>query len=906
MSGREASVMEKLPLKKTLKAGAFFAELEKEEVRKRVDVAALFSSFGVSLERKGKSLMGRCPFHEDTTPSLSVEPEKGLYHCFGCGESGDVFDLVMKTRGLSFPEALQYLKGQNGGAVSLPKPGLPGPPSEGEEKDSGAPLFSLSAVADFYHRSLFEHPEAVSYLEGRGLRNRQLWSRYRIGFSAGLLAERLSSTQKAELAKAGVLMRSGGEFFAGCITVPLLDEQDQVAGFYGRRIDERRKVNHLYLPGAHRGLFNRKAFAVYPEELILAESVLDALSLLELGFQNVVPCYGVGGFTTLHEKAMREARVKTVVIGFDADEAGRKGAQALKERLLSSGISVKLVVPPSAKGLSANAGACLPAKDWNEALIRGVTSEAVAAAVGSSPLEHPAAAAEQPFSVLHENGKTVFRFAERCYRLLGAKDLFAGSLRVNVRAEAGGEKYIDNVDLYSGRSRAAFASSLAGLFGHESKAVERELLEMLEYLEDERERKLRLESEAGPVEVSAEERALGLALLSDPELPERILRDMETLGYVGEPTNKLLLYLAATSRKLSDPLSVLVISESGAGKSYLIDTVKALLPPEDVISMTSLSDQALNYLPEDALLHKFLVMGEALHSEPVELQVREMLSSHELSRLVTMKDPKTGELSSRTVRKKVIVAAAMSTTNNTVNPENASRFFIVSADESREQTSRIHESQRRKYSLSRIRQKQEAVPRVVRTHQAAQRLLQAPTIVNPFAELLSFPTSLMRTRRDHERFLDLIASVCLLRQFQKEEREEDGLRFIECDIVDYRLAYRVLSSALPSTLGGIPESARAVYEAARALLKTKAEEAGLKVTEVSASQREVRERSGLSQMAVKRGFHLLLEYEYLVVGGLKVRGSRRAYRLLCDEPIRSLDLSGIPSPEEMEWKLQNS
>ena len=103
MSGREASVMEKLPLKKTLKAGAFFAELEKEEVRKRVDVAALFSSFGVSLERKGKSLMGRCPFHEDTTPSLSVEPEKGLYHCFGCGESGDVFDLVMKTRGYPFP-----------------------------------------------------------------------------------------------------------------------------------------------------------------------------------------------------------------------------------------------------------------------------------------------------------------------------------------------------------------------------------------------------------------------------------------------------------------------------------------------------------------------------------------------------------------------------------------------------------------------------------------------------------------------------------------------------------------------------------------------------------------------------------------------------------------------------------
>ena len=79
--------------------------------------------------------------------------------------------------------------------------------------------------------------------------------------------------------------------------------------------------------------------------------------------------------------------------------------------------------------------------------------------------------------------------------------------------------------------------------------------------------------------------------------------------------------------------------------------------------MTSLSDQALQYLPEDALLHKFLVMGEAVHSEVVEHQVREMLSSRELSRLVTLKDERTGELSSRMVRKPVVVSCALSTTN---------------------------------------------------------------------------------------------------------------------------------------------------------------------------------------------------------------------------------------------------
>jgi hypothetical protein len=86
--------------------------------------------------------------------------------------------------------------------------------------------------------------------------------------------------------------------------------------------------------------------------------------------------------------------------------------------------------------------------------------------------------------------------------------------------------------------------------------------------------------------------------------------------------NKRLLYIAASSRKLSDPISVIVLSESASGKSYLVDTIRKLIPAEDVLAMTSLSEQALNYLPEDGLMHKFLVMGEAVHGDIVEHQLR--------------------------------------------------------------------------------------------------------------------------------------------------------------------------------------------------------------------------------------------------------------------------------------------
>jgi len=92
------------------KGVGFLEEFSKDEIKGKVDIVALFASFGVQLEKKGSSWMGICPFHEDTNPSLSVDASKGLYHCFGCGESGDVFDLVMKYQDSSFPEALDFLK----------------------------------------------------------------------------------------------------------------------------------------------------------------------------------------------------------------------------------------------------------------------------------------------------------------------------------------------------------------------------------------------------------------------------------------------------------------------------------------------------------------------------------------------------------------------------------------------------------------------------------------------------------------------------------------------------------------------------------------------------------------------------------------------------------------------------
>jgi hypothetical protein len=247
----------------------------------------------------------------------------------------------------------------------------------------------------------------------------------------------------------------------------------------------------------------------------------------------------------------------------------------------------------------------------------------------------------------------------------------------------------------------------------------------------------------------------------------------------------------------------------------------------------------------------------------------------------------------------------MSGTSHAVNPENASRCFVVNADESVEQTERIHEFQRRKYSLEKLKGGSTERSKVQKAHWAAQRLLVKCEIVNDFAPLLDFPTTLMRTRRDHDRFLDLIACVCYLRQYQKEEERSGELRFIRCDLEDYKVAYRVMvEGVMASTMREISAGAQLLYEDLRKIAKEEAKKERLETTEVSMTQRQIRERTGLAQTWVRMKLRELLDYEYLVVHRGGNERSKGFYRLKDDTDIVTTDLSMIPSPAEMEQKLK--
>ena len=360
-----------------LKGTGLLDEFEKDRVKDSVDIVDLIRSYGVDLEQKGGSWMGRCPFHEDKNPSLSVDRSKGLFNCFGCGAGGDVFDFVMQKQGIEFKEALSLLKGNPQTPAVSAKASLRLKSKEAQPPKTPPldmiDLKSLKDVTDYYCRQQPTHSEAVDYLKERGLYNLELIGRLGIGYAPGDLAQKVSAKQKKELKRLGLFNEKGYESFAGCITFPLYNSSGFPVGLYGRATSGRSKLKHWYLKGPHRGLFNHKAFKVYPERMILTESVIDALSLMVLGLENVSCLYGTNGVTSHLLEALKENRVKEVVLALDSDQPGREAAEKVSLKLLEEGLSVRIIFPP--------------VKDWNRALAAGISKEAIMALIETAELQ---------------------------------------------------------------------------------------------------------------------------------------------------------------------------------------------------------------------------------------------------------------------------------------------------------------------------------------------------------------------------------------------------------------------------------------------------------------------------------------------------------------------------------------
>lgn len=887
-----------------------------ERLKQSVDLVALIEASGVKLKKRGSNYQGHCPFHKEKTPSFTVTPTKGLWHCLGCSATGNVIQFVQQHEGLSFNEAFNRLESQYPPSVSAPVLRTAQPSPAAAAKLVAPPLVAVSdverskllmRVARFYHQRFLDRPEGLQYLvKRRGIKNVALLRDYQIGYADGsLLAALPQDDERIERFKAiGVLSERGREFFAGCIVFPLFDSQGNVVNLYGRKLEDG-EVNHWYLPGTKRGLWNYQA-AKRSTSLILAESVIDALTLIDHGMSDVLPCYGVSGLTDDQLSLLDQCKTQSLVVCFDGDDAGRRGVEKIREQLKGKKIAIDIATLPEGEDINS----FLSTHELSDfkAVLPCAAHGIGAASVATNAVQSSSAPA-QPERTAH--GLT-WRNGTRAYEVKAIARQ-GTQLKATLKASKQGDKQrgfeLHTLDLYSARSREAYAQTCAVLFEVEATLVKADLTQLVEHVEA----WTPAAAEAAPVvELSEQDRAAAMALLRDPQLLDHIEADLTTLGVAGESLNKQLCYLASISRKLDDPLSLLIQSRSAAGKSTLQHAVLSLVPDEDKVFYTRMTDQALFYQDTMALVHKVLALEEAAGLGGAAYSLRALQSSKQLAIATTTKDPTTGKMRTEQYTVQGPVAVLLTTTSASLDEETLSRFLTVTIDESPEMTARIFASQREADTLEGyLKQRQRAA--LIARHQAAQRLLEPVVVINPYADQLTYPAHGLRARRDHKKYLMLIKAIAFLYQHQRvlrtaqvEDQSSAGaqpLTYIEVTREDIKRANRLALSVLGACTSELSAPARNLLLHIHTFVKQHCEANKLNAREYVFTRKTIRDAIGWSDWQVRTHIRELEELEYL-----KARcgawGKEYVYELLFDGEViddeRSLTLVDPDTLKEPE------
>ncbi|EIU0437667.1 toprim domain-containing protein [Escherichia coli] len=902
-------------------------EAELQHLKAAVSLVAVVQAQGRQLVKKGKDFTTLCPFHDEKTPSCVISPEKNLYHCFGCNAGGSVLNWVMQTEKLSLRKAAERLKAELGDNPAVVPLVTRDEPEIFADDEAGRQKL-LGRVVEFYHHTLLNAPEAVAYLEKRRLNHPELVAAFKLGFANRTLPYRLPAVKsragekiRARLKGVGVLRESGHEHFTGSLVVPVMDLNGQIREMYGRKITDRLRSGtalHLYLPGAHGGVWNEQAL-IGSSVVILCESLIDAMSFWVAGVRNVTAAYGVNGFTGEMRAALLAHGIKQVLIAYDNDPAGNEAAVKLASSLAADGIATFRVLFPA--GMDANGYLCQVAEPEQafSVLLDGAVpmsdladAESIAPQASAEPAHLtalaadvaalPAVSAPAPGVSVEAlaDGELMVALPGERWTIRGvSRKTNAAAMKVNAQVldTGSGVVFADAVDMMSARSRGGYARAAAAELGLAEGDLRRSLGKVLLALEH---WQAAPQPENAAPEMSDTDREAALELLRDECLAGRIASDMAACGVVGESTNLTAAYLAAVSRKLDRPLAVLIQSSSAAGKSSLMDAVLNLIPPEERLQYSAMTGQSLFYLGETNLQHKILAIAEEEGVRQAAYALKLLQSDGELTIASTGKDDASGNLVTKQYTVKGPVMLMLTTTAIDVDEELLNRCLVLTVNESREQTEAIHAAQRYAQTLEGLLASNEK-SYITALHQNAQRLLRPLNVVNPFASQLTFMSDKTRTRRDHMKYLTLIQAIALLHQYQREikrvEHRGQVVEYIEVTREDIALANRLAHEILGRTLDEMPPQTRKLLLLIQTMVSEQAAAQHCKPGEVRFTRREIRDFTQWSDNQLKVHCMRLAEMEYLLIHGGS-RGHLLQYELLWDGSGDGSHLCGLIEPED--------
>lgn len=849
-------------------------------IKSNTSFLSLLKSYNVPVTKRGQSHFAICPFHDiegkpEKTPSLSIDTIRNLYHCFSCDAKGNIIQFVEQMEHIGFKQAVEKLLALTPLVMDNKNETPPTQPIPQQERDTLLE-HSFKQMVDTYTK----HPEGKTYLESkRGIRTEGL----EIGYCRKDFASRITLEQKKAMMDMGLITATGKPHFSGCVVFPLRDITGKLAGLYGRKINS--TGTHYYLKGERSGVYslhNNNSDTVF-----IVESIIDALSLYCIGINSVLALHGVNGFTPAHEQWLKTKGISTIYLLLDGDSSGREAAQRLSLQLKEKKYTTHIFeLPDNEDPNSFFSFAAHTLEDLKQ--LPGYPRQ------------------KKEILALHRNGEALVVTGTTCvYTVQGLVGYGLDRLRVTIKASLLNKPsafYIDNIDLYNARARNNFVEGLSAQLSCNTDQCTSEVNQLITLLEKERLHMREHRNEPEQYVMSEQEKEEALTALKSHSLINDIIEDFSVLGMIGEEKAKLLCYLGTISRLLPHPLGILIISRSGAGKTMLQDAACSFVPVESLVKYTRLTGQALFYKDTESLKHKTLAIEEEEGMQQAIYAIRTLQSSQCLRVATTRSDPKTGKLKTEEYTVEGPVFIFIATTNpDALDNETKNRFIILTIDESHAQTKKIMDKFKHSFTLQGKLESRDKES-VIQKHQNMQRLLKPIEVVNNYAPYLDYAFDRLQMRREVRKYMTLIESITLLRQYQKRvkhyTKEGKEHRYIEVDVEDIAVANDLVMDFFKNSIDELAPHTRNLAKEIVNLIKHKEGESTF-------TRKELRDLSGWSDWSVRQGLAQLENLGYIIRRSGS-NGVQIIYELIIDPTVEKRGNLLLTSTEELKKQLKSA
>jgi len=352
------------------------------------------------------------------------------------------------------------------------------------------------------------------------------------------------------------------------------------------------------------------------------------------------------------------------------------------------------------------------------------------------------------------------------------------------------------VDLYNDTQLEKFIRKAAEKLELGTTVIAASLSELTEKLEHYRLEQIKQTSENNKPKIkplTAAQREAAISYLQQPNLLEQTKNDIGKSGVVGEANNRLLMYIVYTYRKAMTPLHIICLASSGTGKTHLQEKVGELIPEEDKIEITTLSENAFYYFGQRELKHKLILIEDLDGAENVLYPLRELMSKRRISKTIAIKN-KNGETKTIHLIVEGPVAVSGCTTRESIYEDNANRSFLLYLDETKEQDHAVMDYQRKLRAGKIDTAAENSIKELFKN---CQRIIEPVRVLNRYAEYLTIPEEVLKPRRSNDHYLLAIEAITFYKQHQREKKADDnGELFIEVTIEDIEEANELLKNVL--------------------------------------------------------------------------------------------------------------